>query len=244
MANNFKNPWDVGGEYYNQNALHTEFLPKDAAYFTGVNPNTGESVHDRRVDDKESVFDVLSIDSKGIISNSRIAIDIIKEIEKGQLRSVVGIVLHRTVSSTGKSTINAFKTGRDGVNYGTHFLVDEFGNILQTASLNYYTLHVGKTRKKSYPQNTNSIGIEVVGNYSVKNGWDPLTANQIDATTWLTGSLLQTYNLGKNDVYSHDVISYKTAGEGTIIYNAIMPTIRREGLLRRSDFSGHSGIIY
>lgn len=42
MANNFKNPWDVSGEYYNQNALNTEFLPKDAAYFTGVNPNTGE----------------------------------------------------------------------------------------------------------------------------------------------------------------------------------------------------------
>ena|SRR5690606_32740086 len=28
MANNFKNPWDVGGEYYNQNALHTQFLPE------------------------------------------------------------------------------------------------------------------------------------------------------------------------------------------------------------------------
>lgn len=36
MANNFKNPWDVSGEYYNQNALNTEFLPKDDAYFTGV----------------------------------------------------------------------------------------------------------------------------------------------------------------------------------------------------------------
>lgn len=28
MVNNFKNPWDVGGEHYNQNALHTQFLPE------------------------------------------------------------------------------------------------------------------------------------------------------------------------------------------------------------------------
>ncbi len=28
MANNFKNPWDVGGEHYNQNALNTQFLPE------------------------------------------------------------------------------------------------------------------------------------------------------------------------------------------------------------------------
>ncbi|TJY64025.1 N-acetylmuramoyl-L-alanine amidase [Sphingobacterium alkalisoli] len=53
----------------------------------------------------------------------------------------------------------------NGVNYGTHFLVDENGNIIQTASLNKYTLHVGKTRKSSYPKNGNSIGIEVVGAY-------------------------------------------------------------------------------
>ena len=44
MANNFKNPWGVGGEYYNQNASPTEFLPEDSAYRTGINPNTGESV--------------------------------------------------------------------------------------------------------------------------------------------------------------------------------------------------------
>ncbi|SRR5690554_3614844 len=28
MANKFQNPWDVGGEYYNQNAVHTEYLPE------------------------------------------------------------------------------------------------------------------------------------------------------------------------------------------------------------------------
>lgn len=28
MANKFQNPWDAGGEYYNQNALHTEYLPE------------------------------------------------------------------------------------------------------------------------------------------------------------------------------------------------------------------------
>lgn len=28
MENKFQNPWDVGGEYYNQNALNTQFLPE------------------------------------------------------------------------------------------------------------------------------------------------------------------------------------------------------------------------
>lgn len=28
MANKFQNTWDVGGEYYKQNALNTQFLPE------------------------------------------------------------------------------------------------------------------------------------------------------------------------------------------------------------------------
>lgn len=50
MANNFKNPWEQnqwaqGGEEYKKSAVGTEYLPKDAAYFTGINPNTGESIY-------------------------------------------------------------------------------------------------------------------------------------------------------------------------------------------------------
>ena len=169
-------------------------------------------------------------DEKGIVKDDNIKTNIVSELERGDLKSVQGVVLHRTASSTGKSTMNAFKQGRDGTNYGTHFLIDENGNITQTASLNKYTLHVGKTKKPYYPKNINSIGIEVVGSHSEKTGWQPLNAAQIKAATWLTGSLLRTYNLCADAVYSHDVISSKTVGEGTIIYNAIMPQLTADGL--------------
>lgn len=53
MANNFKNPWESnmwgqGSEEY------TQWLPEDAAYFTGVNPNTGESVHSNDGNENET----------------------------------------------------------------------------------------------------------------------------------------------------------------------------------------------
>ncbi len=52
MANKFQNPWEKNqwaqdGEEYKKSAVGggTEWLPEDAAFFTGVNPNTGESVY-------------------------------------------------------------------------------------------------------------------------------------------------------------------------------------------------------
>lgn len=64
MANNFNNQWqgntwDVGGEEYKKSAVGTEWLPKDAAYFTGINPNTGESVYNSN-NDKELANDPIA----------------------------------------------------------------------------------------------------------------------------------------------------------------------------------------
>ncbi|KPE51752.1 T6SS effector amidase Tae4 family protein [Chryseobacterium indologenes] len=45
MANNFKNPWE-SNTWGQGSEEFTRWLPEDAAYFTGVNPNTGESAND------------------------------------------------------------------------------------------------------------------------------------------------------------------------------------------------------
>jgi len=45
MANNFKNPWE-NNTWGQGSEEFTRWLPEDAAYFTGVNPNTGESVEE------------------------------------------------------------------------------------------------------------------------------------------------------------------------------------------------------
>lgn len=158
----------------------------------------------------------------GQMQSSDITQNRISELERKNLNSVDGIVLHRTESSNTKGTLNAFKTGRDGVNYGTHFLVGKDGEILQTANLDKYTLHVGKTRLSTYPKNQNSVGIEVVGKYDYVNKvWEPLTSQQVTAVTNLTNYLMVTYKVSSTALYCHDKISYKTDGEGTMVLDAI-----------------------
>ena len=172
---------------------------------------------------------------------------------RGRLAQVNAVVMHRTESATADSALRAFAQGRDGVQYGTHFLVDKDGTIYQTASLQQRTLHVGKIKSrcveeatcspeeavlarqrgwnptathnhekaKDYPQryplNEDSVGIEVVGRH-LGGKWEAPTAAQQASINRLVNTLQQHYGIGDHDVYAHDVISYKTAGEGAGLY--------------------------
>lgn len=172
-------------------------------------------------DNKTTSGSMLNL-TAGFVQNNRISTNRVEALERGSLDDVKGVVLHRTASSSTESTLRAFENGRDGINYGTHFLVGKKGEILQTASLDAYTLHVGKTRSNIYPTNATSIGIEVVGNYDFKaEKWEPLTDEQIKSTSFLTNSLKTTYKLTNAQVYNHEDISYKTSGEGNVVRSAI-----------------------
>lgn len=71
-----------------------------------------------------------------------------------------------------------------------------------------------------YPINTDSLGIEVVGKYSKSTkSWDQATAQQKKSIKFLIKKLQKTYNLTDRDIYEHDKISYKTAGEGGDLYS-------------------------
>lgn len=173
---------------------------------------------------------------------------------RGKLEEVHAVVMHRTESATADSALRAFATGRDGVQYGTHFLIDKDGTIYQTASLEQRTLHVGKIKSRCveegscsteeatlarargwnptgthnhemvknyperYPLNQDSVGIEVVGRH-VDGKWEQPTTEQQASIKRLVNTLQQHYGIGDRDVYAHDVISYKTAGEGAGLYN-------------------------
>ena len=78
-----------------------------------------------------------------------------------------------------------------------------------------------------YPMNEDSIGIEVVSR-CVKNcgpsdkatpEWEPPTAEQSQSIADIIAILQQAYSLDDSDVYEHDLISYKTAGEGAGLWN-------------------------
>jgi hypothetical protein len=187
----------MGGSFEDQNAAQAHYDQNISVYGT-----------------------ILLTNGDGMITNSnRVEKLRITELEKKSIKPVKGIILHRTVSTGSKSPLSSFKSR--GV--GTHFLVGKDGRIIQTASLNKYTLHLRDNELvDGAPKNKESIGIEVVGMYNESTKqWDPLTERQIAAVAFLANSLLKTYNLQRSDIYNHEDVQAKTEGEGQTVYNAI-----------------------
>lgn len=48
-----------------------------------------------------------------------------------------------------------------------------------------------------------------------------LTSEQIQSTMELVNGLMKSYGLSQKNIYEHDVISWKTDGEGTIVWDSI-----------------------
>lgn len=71
-----------------------------------------------------------------------------------------------------------------------------------------------------YPNNTDSVGIEVVGEYDDKaKTWGGPTATQKEVIKKLVDRLKTCCGLDNDDIYEHDKISYKTSGEGAGLYD-------------------------
>lgn len=72
-----------------------------------------------------------------------------------------------------------------------------------------------------YPINLDSIGIEVVGQYNESTKkWDEATESQLKSIAKIVKLLKKEYSLTDDDIYEHDKISYKTAGEGAGLYDS------------------------
>jgi hypothetical protein len=158
--------------------------------------------------------------TNGMVNNPLIIQMQIPKLERGTSSAEkAGIILHRTVSSTASGTLSSFR--KRGV--GTHFLVGPDGTIYQTASLNQKTSHLLESQlSNSNLSNANTIGIEVVGNYNAKTQqWDPVSNEQAQSVAFLVNSLIETYDLTNENIYNHEDIQPKTAGEGATVENAI-----------------------
>jgi hypothetical protein len=62
--------------------------------------------------------------------------------------------------------------------------------------------------------NEDSIGIEMVGNYDIKNKvYENINAAQNKSLRWLVDELAKQLTLGNDDVYRHPEVSYKKPSE-------------------------------
>jgi len=70
-----------------------------------------------------------------------------------------------------------------------------------------------------YPMNEDSVGIEVVAMYDATLGkWDAANPPQSLSIHFLVDFLKDEYGLSYADIYQHDEIAWKTAGEGADLY--------------------------
>jgi N-acetyl-anhydromuramyl-L-alanine amidase AmpD len=74
---------------------------------------------------------------------------------------------------------------------------------------------MGKSYPDRYPSNEDSIGIELVAEFSQKHGYESATAAQNDSLRWLVSTLENLLKLSASDVYRHSEVSYKQPSEAT-----------------------------
>jgi len=174
--------------------------------------------------------------------------DIVPELDHGDRNSTNGIVTHSTVSQTYNQARNQYQQsgegphytiGRDGkiyLNSNADDITYHVGTIKPRNPESYPTLpkegsdarirrlYLSELRKPypdRYVKNDDSVAIEFVRNYDNTNGWQDLTPRQRVSGRWLTDRLRKAYNLDGSQVFPHDVISYKTDGEGTDVNRAL-----------------------
>ncbi|MCB0842116.1 MAG: N-acetylmuramoyl-L-alanine amidase [Bacteroidetes bacterium] len=173
--------------------------------------------------------------NSGVLSGQNVTTNITKTTYRPPMKSIKGIVLHRTVSSTASSAIN--KTmGVKGYT-GFHAVVHKDGQITQVNNFKNRANHAGNMKGSSGINNYNSIGIEVVGmsldadgnpttRWQDTEGWELLTSEQIESTANLVFTLMQEYDLSIDDIFPHEDVSEKTEGEGRTVLNSILDQIQ------------------
>ncbi len=191
------------------------------------------------------------VGKNGYIQNAGYTIKPIPALERGSMIGPKAIVLHRIVSTTASGPLASFQNGlgthflidKDGTTYQTASInfhtshigpirsrcfvegtcsVQEASKIGKMSPIQGHRYEKIKPYPARYPINDDSIGIEVVGMYQESAGlWDPATDAQRDSVSRLVGILKKEYSLTDADIYEHDKISRKTAGEGAGLYNSV-----------------------
>lgn len=194
------------------------------------------------------------IDKDGMVRSALVEARRYASLERGDMPVVNGIVVHQTGGSTAQSTFNSYSNStigahflveKDGTVYQTASLYKRANHVgllrsrcldrhncapaelkrLQPATLRQRSgMEQGKAFPDRFPSNSDSIGIELVGEYSRNpdfgkvRGADeylyiPVTDAQNAALRWLVGELRRTLSVAAAEVYRHPQVSYKTPTE-------------------------------
>lgn len=96
-------------------------------------------------------------------------------------------------------------------------------NQKKTWAKDIQRIEQAKKYPERYAMNSDSIGVEIVGQYlQAQKKYEDATLAQLDATKVLLAALLKNYKLGFQDVYAHGEIGRKgAANEGSIVLQKI-----------------------
>jgi RHS repeat-associated protein len=166
--------------------------------------------------------------SNGLLIGNNVTNRISPATSREPMNSISGMVLHRTVSGSAQSTINAIVNSNGRVGY--HIIVDKDGSITQMNNFNNRANHVGE--ETGDISNYNSIGVSAVGwaldkdgnttgDWQKTVGWESLTGEQIISTAHAVFAIMEEYGFSMNDLFPHEDVSKKTEGEGRTVLNAI-----------------------
>lgn len=86
-----------------------------------------------------------TIDPNGMVVHGSVRTARQLAIERGDMKTVNGIIVHQTGGSSAASALSSYTKAAAN---GAHFLIDRDGTVYQTASLKKKTWHVGKLRAR------------------------------------------------------------------------------------------------
>lgn len=95
-------------------------------------------------------------------------------------------------------------------------LMHEKGLSFSRRARNLSHHETGKKYPLRYPNNSDSIGIEVAGKFlEVEGSFEEPTVEQFSSLKWLVGVLIEEYGLSlRTDIYAHGAIARKKVSEG------------------------------
>ena len=189
------------------------------------------------------------VDDEGWVQNAGFTLKSISALEKGLIDGPKAVVLHRTDSTKVDSPLKSFEGGvgthfivdKDGTVYQCASLLKRTAHVGKIRSKCYESgsCSADETKRikgwgwaptkiydnekvKSYPDrfplNEDSVGIETVADHDGVS-WEAPTADQEKSIKSIVKILQEKYGLTDSDIYEHDNISYKTAGEGADLYS-------------------------